>query len=45
MVAGHLVEVANASGGKDNISVVLIRINKAFPHKAGFLKRVVDWFE
>jgi len=43
--AGHLVEVANASGGKDNISVVLIRINKAFPEKAGLLKRVVDWFE
>lgn len=45
VTAGHLVEVANASGGKDNISVVLIRINKAFPEKAGLLKRVVDWFE
>jgi len=45
ITAGHLVEVANASGGKDNISVVLMRINKAFPEKAGLLKRVVDWFE
>jgi serine/threonine protein phosphatase PrpC len=45
VTAGHLVEVANASGGKDNISVVLIRIIKAFPDKVGFLKRVVDWFK
>lgn len=45
VTAGHLVEVANASGGKDNISVVLIRINKTFPEKAGLFKRVVDWFE
>tara|TARA_R110002110_G_scaffold192468_3_gene400595 strand:+ start:254 stop:1081 length:828 start_codon:yes stop_codon:yes gene_type:complete len=43
--AGHLVEVANASGGKDNISVVLIKIIKSFPEKEGLLKRVVDWFE
>jgi serine/threonine protein phosphatase PrpC len=43
--AGHLVNVANASGGKDNISVVLIRINKPFPEKQGLLKRMVDWFE
>tara|TARA_R110002072_G_scaffold1598_6_gene13620 strand:- start:52413 stop:53240 length:828 start_codon:yes stop_codon:yes gene_type:complete len=45
VMAGHLVEIANASGGKDNISVVLIRINKSFPEQAGLLKRVVDWFE
>ncbi|MFT4799678.1 MAG: protein phosphatase [Candidatus Azotimanducaceae bacterium] len=45
ITAGHLIELANASGGKDNISVVLMRIKKAFPEKAGLLKRVVDWFE
>lgn len=43
--AGHLVEVANASGGKDNISVVLIKVNKSFPAKEGLFKRMVDWFE
>ena len=28
--ASHLINVANASGGKDNISIVLARINKPF---------------
>ncbi|HIL96066.1 MAG: Stp1/IreP family PP2C-type Ser/Thr phosphatase [bacterium] len=29
--AGHMVNLANANGGKDNISVVLVKIHKPFP--------------
>ena len=43
--ANHLVELANASGGKDNISVVLTRINKSFPAQDGLFKRMANWFE
>ncbi|XOV89381.1 MAG: Stp1/IreP family PP2C-type Ser/Thr phosphatase [Pseudomonadota bacterium] len=43
--AGHLVNVANASGGKDNISVVLARISKPFPAQGNLFNRIVNWFE
>ncbi|MBD3647787.1 MAG: Stp1/IreP family PP2C-type Ser/Thr phosphatase [Pseudomonadales bacterium] len=43
--AGHLVDVANASGGKDNISVVLAKVRKPFPAEGGFIERIVNWFE
>lgn len=43
--AGHLVDVANASGGKDNISIVLARVRKPFPAEGGFIERIVNWFE
>lgn len=43
--ANQLVELANASGGRDNISVILVRAKKSYPENAGLLKRVADWFE
>ena len=43
--ANQLVELANASGGRDNISVILAKIKKSYPEKAGLLKKVADWFE
>ena len=42
--AEKLIEAANARGGKDNISVVLARINQGFMRKAGWFNRLVDWF-
>lgn len=44
-VASHLVNVANASGGKDNISIVLARIVKPFPAQGGVFGRIINWFE
>lgn len=46
-LASYLVELANANGGKDNISVILTRILKPYPYEddAGLLKRIVNWFE
>lgn len=43
--AGHLVNVANASGGKDNISIVLARIAKPFPAQGGIINKFLNWFE
>lgn len=42
--ARKLVEAANSRGGKDNISVVLVRINSGFMRKPGWFNRLVDWF-
>ncbi|MCB1645232.1 MAG: Stp1/IreP family PP2C-type Ser/Thr phosphatase [Pseudomonadales bacterium] len=43
--ASHLINVANASGGKDNISVILARVLKPFPAEGGLMERIVNWFE
>jgi serine/threonine protein phosphatase PrpC len=44
-MADHLVEIANASGGKDNISIILIRVLKPYPAAGNLLDRIVGWFE
>jgi protein phosphatase len=45
-LATYLVELANANGGKDNISVILNRVVKPYPNEesAGLLKRITRWF-
>jgi len=40
--AGHLVNLANASGGKDNISVVLCKVCKSFPDENGLVSKVLS---
>jgi PPM family protein phosphatase len=42
--AGRLVEMANDNGGRDNISVVLVRVRQAFPVQHGWWARFVAWF-
>jgi protein phosphatase len=44
-LAAHLVNLANVSGGKDNISVILTRISKPYPLEGGILEKIVNWFE
>ncbi len=46
-LAGYLVELANANGGKDNISVILTRVLKPYVagDSGGLLNRIVNWFE
>lgn len=40
-----LVDAANDCGGRDNISVVLARVDRAFPVKSGWFSRFVSWFD
>ncbi|HLU61455.1 MAG TPA: Stp1/IreP family PP2C-type Ser/Thr phosphatase [Gammaproteobacteria bacterium] len=42
--AKQLVGMANANGGRDNISVVMARALKPFPGRQGILDRFMDWF-
>ncbi len=44
-MAEHLVNLANASGGRDNISIILVKILKPFPAGSSLFKRIVEWFE
>ncbi len=46
-LATYLVDLANANGGKDNVSVILTRINKPYDDETGggLIKRLVNWFD
>jgi PPM family protein phosphatase len=44
-LSAHLVSLANASGGKDNISVMLTKILKPYPKEGGLIDKIVNWFE
>mgnify|MGYP001205219589 CR=1 FL=1 len=43
-VARQLVQLANDSGGRDNISVVLVQVAEPFPARQGILDRILAWF-
>lgn len=44
LAAKKLVETANERGGKDNVSVVLARVNEGFLRKQRWFERFADWF-
>jgi protein phosphatase len=44
LTAQQLVQSANDAGGRDNVSVILVRVNKAFPVERGFWARIKSWF-
>ncbi len=39
-----LIKMANENGGKDNISVILARVDKEFPTKLSWFKTFTSWF-
>ena len=45
LAAQQLVQQANDNGGRDNVSVILVRIAKDYPARAGLLGRVKAWFK
>jgi len=47
LCANRLVKIANDNGGKDNVSVILVKVNSPFPAAgtpAGWMERVQSWF-
>jgi len=44
LCAAQLVQMANDRGGRDNISVVLVRIRDAYPAARGWWSRLFAWF-
>lgn len=43
--AARLVKMANDNGGRDNVSVVLVRVKRAFPAARGWWARLLAWFK
>jgi len=43
--AQKLVEVANDNGGKDNISVILVRVNRSFEYKSAWYDNFLGWLK
>jgi len=44
LAAEQLVQQANDNGGRDNVSVILVRVLKDFPARAGLVDRLKSWF-
>jgi len=45
LAAQQLVQMANDNGGRDNISVVLIKVKKDFPADDGLVAKFFSWFK
>lgn len=43
--AARLVQSANDHGGRDNVSVVLVRVRQAFPARRSWWARFLAWFK
>ena len=41
VLADQLVQMANEGGGRDNVSVVVVKVRGAFPARAGWWKKIV----
>ena len=44
LAAQQLVQQANDNGGRDNVSVILVRVTKDFSANPGWLAKVKSWF-
>ncbi|MCC7183720.1 MAG: Stp1/IreP family PP2C-type Ser/Thr phosphatase [Rhodocyclaceae bacterium] len=45
LAAAQLVQMANDNGGRDNVSVILVRVLQAFPAPRGWLQRFLAWLK
>lgn len=45
LAAEQLVQQANDNGGRDNVSVILVRVLKDFRARAGWLKKLKSWLK
>ena len=45
LMARQLIEMANDNGGRDNVSVIVIKINGEFAVHRGWLAKMLSWFK
>ncbi len=45
LAAEQLVQMANDNGGRDNVSVILIKVKKEFPADDGWMTKFLGWFK
>ena len=45
LAAGQLIEMANDNGGRDNVSVILVKINGDFAAPRGWLAKLLSWLQ
>ena len=43
-VAKQLIQLSNDNGGRDNISVIMARIDEPFPAHRGIFDKILGWF-
>ena len=44
LAAEQLIQMANDNGGRDNVSVILVKIKSEFAAPRGWFAKVIDWF-
>ncbi len=45
LAANQLIEMANDNGGRDNVSVILVKVNGSFAAPRGWLEELLSWFK
>jgi serine/threonine protein phosphatase PrpC len=45
LAAGQLVQQANDNGGRDNVSVILVKVTGEFAAPRGWLAKLLSWFK
>ena len=44
LASQQLVQMANDNGGRDNVSVILVRVLRDFPARTDWISRLLSWF-
>ncbi len=45
LAAEQLIQMANDNGGRDNVSVILVKVNSEFAAPQGWLAKLINWFK
>jgi protein phosphatase len=45
LAATELVQMANDNGGRDNVSVILVKVNGKFSAPRGWVAKILSWFK